>query len=295
MITASNKLKSFQLGVSGDLEAAKTRAQKDLGKPDAAVEKAARDFESYFVGSIFEEAFSSIEKSELSEGGLGDDVYQSMFVQEMAKKASSTGAGFGLARQLVREIQQRQGGQGLVSEDGLKNYLEGAQTPQDTEGKPGLSGPGGSGVLGGLTSQTYNLPEEGKITSTFGLRKDPFHGQLRHHDGIDIAMPYGTPIRAAFDGIVETSGNMGGYGKAIVINHDKGYATVYGHNSRNLVGEGEKVSKGQIIGFSGNSGRSTGPHLHFEVRSDGKAVDPQSLLAIKANDTKGLDSVKKIV
>ena len=98
------------------------------------------------------------------------------------------------------------------------------------------------------------------------------------HTGIDIAAPYGKPIAGADSGEVIYSGWWDGYGKAVVIDHGRGYTTVYGHMSRIYMQTGQKVEKNQVIGLVGSTGFSTGPHLHFEIRYNGKPVDPLAYL-----------------
>ena len=108
----------------------------------------------------------------------------------------------------------------------------------------------------------------GVVTSGFGWRWG------RMHEGIDIAVGSGTPVVAAASGTVIVAGWMGGYGNLVVIDHGNGIATAYGHNTTVTVGPGQFVGQGQLIAYSGNTGNSTGPHVHFEVRINGAAVDP---------------------
>jgi murein DD-endopeptidase MepM/ murein hydrolase activator NlpD len=108
----------------------------------------------------------------------------------------------------------------------------------------------------------------GVVTSGFGWRWG------RMHEGIDIAVGSGTPVVAAASGIVIVSGWMGGYGNLVVVDHGNGLATAYGHNTSVTVSVGQSVSQGQLIAYSGNTGNSTGPHVHFEIRVGGVAVDP---------------------
>ena len=117
---------------------------------------------------------------------------------------------------------------------------------------------------------TFSNPTRGTLTSRFGSRWG------RMHEGIDIAAKIGTPVNAADGGKVIFSGTSGAYGKLVKIDHGGGFVTYYAHNSKLLVSKGDKVFKGQKIAESGNTGRSTGPHLHFEVRKNGKPVNPLS-------------------
>jgi murein DD-endopeptidase MepM/ murein hydrolase activator NlpD len=125
-----------------------------------------------------------------------------------------------------------------------------------------------------LASTPSIAPAMGVITDGFGPRKDPFTGLPAFHRGLDIAARRGTPIEAPADGIVVFAGHEHGYGRVIRLSHGFGYATVFGHLSKILVHPGERVHRGEIIGRVGSSGRSTGPHLHYEVHVDGKAVNP---------------------
>ncbi len=118
-------------------------------------------------------------------------------------------------------------------------------------------------------------PVRGRITSSFGSRSHPITSQVQPHEGVDIAAAIGTAIRATADGVVEFSGTRVGYGRVVVIAHGYGFETVYAHNSRNLVAAGQRVKRGQIIAYLGNSGTSTGPHVHYEVRVSGRPVNPQ--------------------
>jgi murein DD-endopeptidase MepM/ murein hydrolase activator NlpD len=115
-------------------------------------------------------------------------------------------------------------------------------------------------------------PVAGPVTSSFGWRWG------RMHEGIDIAVPSGTPVHAAAAGRVIIAGWVGGYGNLVVVDHGGGLSTAYGHNSSFAVGVGSSVSQGQVVAYSGSTGNSTGPHVHFEVRVNGSAVDPLGYL-----------------
>ena len=118
----------------------------------------------------------------------------------------------------------------------------------------------------------------GNFTSGFGTRSDPFRGSAAMHAGIDLAGPLGTPIYATADGIIARSEYAGAYGNLVEINHGQGIQTRYGHMSRLIARPGQRVRRGELIGLMGSTGRSTGSHLHYEVRIDGRAVNPVPFL-----------------
>ncbi len=120
--------------------------------------------------------------------------------------------------------------------------------------------------------------EGGWISSGFGVRADPFNGHQSQHEGVDIASNMGSPVHAVGDGVVSHSGERAGYGLLVEITHESGLVTRYAHTSAVLVKVGDRVQKGQSIALVGSSGRSTGPHLHFEVVRNGTAVNPMRYL-----------------
>jgi murein DD-endopeptidase MepM/ murein hydrolase activator NlpD len=130
-------------------------------------------------------------------------------------------------------------------------------------------------------------PVEGQVTGSFGERTDPFNGEGAFHTGVDIAAMVGQPVVAPADGVVQFADFMGGYGRAIVIEHGHGINTRYGHLSGFAVTPGQQVRRGEIIGFVGLSGRSTGPHLHYEVRINDTPVNPYKYLRITVAHTGG--------
>jgi len=120
--------------------------------------------------------------------------------------------------------------------------------------------------------------KKGWMSSRFGHRTDPFNGRRAWHNGVDFAGKKGSDIVAVAAGVVTWSGDRNGYGQMVELDHGEGYATRYAHNSKNLVEVGDIVKKGDVIAQMGSSGRSTGPHVHFEVYKNGRAVDPASYI-----------------
>ncbi len=131
----------------------------------------------------------------------------------------------------------------------------------------------------------YGFPLKGVITSKFGYRPDPFTGVIKFHSGIDIKATYKQPVRATADGIVKFSGWKKGYGKVVIIKHKNGYETWYAHLAYKRVGKNQPVRAGQIIGYAGRTGRTTGVHLHYEIRKNGKPVNPLRYIYVKAKYT----------
>jgi len=114
-----------------------------------------------------------------------------------------------------------------------------------------------------------------RVASGFGYRIDPVYKTVKFHAGLDFTAPQGTPIYATANGVVRTAGNLGnGFGNHVVINHGYGYETLYGHMFRIKVRSGERIKRGEIIGWVGNTGKSTGPHCHYEVHKNGRTLDP---------------------
>lgn len=140
-----------------------------------------------------------------------------------------------------------------------------------------------AGCDDGPTVPQINPLPGARLTSDFGARdRDPVTGKTLvdgHHDGYDLAAPMGSPIRASKTGKVTFAGARGGYGNAVILEHADGYTTLYGHASRLAVKVGQAISAGQVIAYVGSTGHSTGPHLHYELRRYGLAVDPKLAVA----------------
>ena len=174
---------------------------------------------------------------------------------EMVTKLRTERASYEQAeRQLERDSQQ------LISEiNDLvgNNYFNG----------PGLPGSG-----------AFTFPVRGRLTSPFGMRRHPIFKVVSFHSGVDLAAPFGTAIMASDSGRVIFNGWYGGYGKVVIVDHGKNYSTLYAHLSRATARRGKNILKGEIIGYEGQTGYSTGPHLHFEVRKGGRPQNPLNYL-----------------
>jgi len=130
-----------------------------------------------------------------------------------------------------------------------------------------------------LSSIPAGLPVKGYITDGFGMRRNPFNGEGREtHEGIDIAVDFGTPVSSTADGLVIHAGPYSGYGNLVIVYHTNGITTRYGHLSRITVEAGQRIKRGDQLGHAGSTGRSTGPHVHYEVRENDQSVDPVKYL-----------------
>jgi murein DD-endopeptidase MepM/ murein hydrolase activator NlpD len=149
--------------------------------------------------------------------------------------------------------------------------------------------PGLAGDLTQVADAPSMWPIEGPVTSSFGEREDPFNGEGAFHSGIDISAPFGSPVRATADGEVSDASMGAGYGREVVLNHGHDLMTVYGHLSAIAVLPGQHVTRGEVIGYVGQSGRSTGPHLHYEVRVHNVPVNPHKYLRVTYAQVEKLD------
>jgi len=195
----------------------------------------------------------------------GSVVRADMFAQTLADALANSG-GIGLADMIVRSLSGH------------------AAAPAAAGAAPRLAlGTGEPPAAGEVPSRqrlSLAAPLAGAATSSpFGPRADPFTGRPAHHSGLDLAAPAGTPIAASAAGVVVSAGARPGYGLAVEIDHGGGITTLYGHASELLVQAGQRVERGEAIARVGETGRATGPHLHFEVRTQGTPVDPRRALS----------------
>ncbi|WP_263368963.1 M23 family metallopeptidase [Edaphobacter bradus] len=162
--------------------------------------------------------------------------------------------------------------------------LSGLNRPTYSDANPFAGFPGGSGDVAEYVPSLW--PVMGPITSSFGERDDPIlgNGEGEFHKGLDISAPNGVPVRATADGLIKVAEMSNGYGREVVIDHGHGVETLYGHMSGFAVVSGQTVVRGQVIGYVGHSGRSTGSHLHYEVRIHNTPVNPHKYLRMTLAD-----------
>ncbi|MBN2188871.1 MAG: M23 family metallopeptidase [Chitinispirillaceae bacterium] len=164
----------------------------------------------------------------------------------------------------------------VAVQEGLSMLLRRAQLQTTTFGETGEH----VGRFHRLWSQSPSTwPTAGYVTSGFGYRTDPMSGEILFHDGLDIANRKGTPVFAPAEGVVKVSAVFQDFGNAVIISHpESGIETIYGHLDRSSVKDGQSVKRGDLIGYVGSSGKSTGPHLHYEIRKNGCSVNPVSFI-----------------
>ena len=245
------------------------------------VAQLAQEFESFFVLQMIRQMRESMLDDESHEG-LGADTMTSTVDVELSRQLASTG-GIGLSKVLQEAIErQALGTRSSASQaDGATGVdAASASVPVAAVASPAgyaVSSPSSLTVGAGHADElAVPMPLASKVTSSYGWRTDPFNGMPHFHAGVDIGAAYGKAVPAAGNGEVVFAGAQGGYGNTVVIEHAGGVRTRYAHLSEIDVAEGSRVEAGSMIGRVGSSGRSTGPHLHFEVLQDGHPVNPEA-------------------
>lgn len=222
------------------------------------LEEACAEFESLFIYQVMKQMRKTIVQTKLISGGKGEEIFTSMMDEEISKQVSLR-QGLGLRDVLIEQLT---GKRGKVLPHHIANETYSKNQAVKESKNP------------------FVFPAVGSISSSYGWREDPFTGRRDFHYGIDIASPSGSEVSAAEAGHVVFSGWKEGYGRVVEVEHEDGLTTLYAHNAKNLVKEGERVAKYQTIALVGNSGKSTGYHLHYEVRRNGEAVNPAKVTRI---------------
>ncbi len=251
-----------------------TNAAPALNQNDFAARQTAMEFEALLLTQLTAALNPAPEEGEDNIfSSTGADMYKKMFGEQIAKLMANNG-GIGVADTILRQLREK----ASAKSPALERALEAARAvQQETSDIPALKINAISETEEKPTA--WAAPVEGRITSNFGVRTDPLNGQQRSHHGIDIAAPRGTPIGAAANGHVVFAGKRGGYGNTVIVEQTDGKQTLYAHADQLLVRVGDAVVAGQTIATVGSTGRSTGPHLHFEVRENGQPIDPTATLA----------------
>ncbi|MCW5804106.1 MAG: M23 family metallopeptidase [Deltaproteobacteria bacterium] len=226
------------------------------------VQTAAKQLEAFFLRRLLAEARP--QGGGGIDGGFAGDTFKQMLDEAVADKMAAAG-GVGLAGMFAKQL----GGKGAVQAQPQVGPL--GEGPAKDPSRSIELGP----QLDGLPQLA--MPVRGVLTSGYGYRPDPVL-KVNTHPGVDLAAAMGTPVAAASGGTVTHAGPAGTYGNLVMIKHDNGFETRYAHLSAVDVKAGQRVAAGELVGKVGSTGYSTGPHLHFEVRKDGKTLDPGPLL-----------------
>jgi murein DD-endopeptidase MepM/ murein hydrolase activator NlpD len=255
---------------AGHLALARDPHDKPAGKDAAHV--AARQLESFFLRQMLSE--SRPQGGGMLDGGFAGDTFKQMLDEAIADKMTAAG-GIGMTQMFAKQL-------------GKADEVAGAPAPpianapiDATRAQPAAVALGDPLTSG---APRFILPVAGRPSSGYGLRADPMRGgEMINHPGFDLAATVGTPVAAAASGTVVHAGPAGTYGNLVTLRHDNGFETRYAHLSSVDVKVGDRVEAGTGLGKVGTTGYSTGPHLHFEVRHDGKAIDPAPLLPLNSS------------
>lgn len=228
---------------------------------------AAQQLEAFFLRQLLSEARP---QGGMIDGGFAGDTFKQMLDEAIADKMSASG-GIGMAKMFAKQLGNAEEVPGTAPAGPPPGTFP---MPSHDLGPVGPLGP----ELEGLPRLV--LPVVGRASSGYGMRNDPIKHTAINHPGFDLAAPTGTPVGAAAGGTVVHAGPAGTYGNLVTVRHENGYETRYAHLSAVTVAKGDKVQPGQQIGNVGTTGYSTGPHLHFEVRHEGKTIDPAPLLPL---------------
>lgn len=226
---------------------------------------AARQLEAFFLRQLLSEARP---QGGVVDGGFAGDTFKSMLDEAIADKMSAAG-GIGMSAMFSKQL-------GKYEETSPGGAVPPAALPMPShELGPEIDG-----------APRLVLPVVGRASSGYGMRNDPIKHISSLHPGFDLAAATGTPVGSAAGGTVIHAGPAGTYGNLVTVRHENGYETRYAHLSAVTVKEGDVVQPGQQIGAVGTTGYSTGPHLHFEVRHDGKTIDPAPLLPLNRSEAR---------
>lgn len=255
--------KSLSLTERQGLKGAKSLKSSGTTDP-AKLKEACNQFEGLMIHQMLKGMRQTINQTGLIGGSNAENMWRDLQDQALSDEAARSG-GLGLSDMLYRQLT---GADSKSPASAMGNMTAQAY----------LNAVKAQDGLADLERRELQWPVRGTVTSEFGPRMHPILHQERQHDGLDIAAQAGTPVRAAADGRVVFSGERGGYGQVVELDHGNGLITRYAHNQVNRVEEGQTVRRGQTIALVGSTGLSTGPHVHFEVRQDGQAIDPLAKL-----------------
>ncbi len=266
-ISPLNQIPTDILTSAGNRLESKVRAaQSSSGeKQKGELKKVAQEFEAVFIAYLLKVMRETIEDSGLTESGFGKSIYTELFDQEVSLNIARHGA-LGISDLLYRNLSS-------AEDVNKKDSDKSPAGDQDSGREASPVAPNSTGQSETEVSD-LQLPVQAPISSGFGVRIDPFSHKARFHKGLDLAAPEGMRVVAALPGTVISAGYEDGYGNTVLVQHDGGVRTRYGHLGSINVRTGDVVTSEETLGTVGNTGRSTGPHLHFEVIRMGQPVNP---------------------
>lgn len=252
-----------------------------------SIREVAQEFESLLLLQMIKQMRQTFLEEPSDEQGFGNETMTETIDVELARSLARQG-GLGLAASIERSLGQAVGGPGGRSsavEGATQSVVVPTRPSAGTRSRvgeiddfPEAGGAARSEGAGPVSTPNpaagLHLPLPDRVSSGFGWRIDPFHGVKRFHAGMDIAAAYGRAVPVAAPGRVVEAGVQGGYGMTVLVDHGAGVQTRYAHLSEVAVGVGQELARAEVVGRVGQSGRSTGPHLHFEVALNGRRVDP---------------------
>jgi len=242
---------------------------------EESLRQAARQLEGIFVNLMFEEMAKTVGESELFPQAPGSKMYEQWFRGAVAEQWTASG-GTGLGDRIAASLK------GTAKPEDLRSALGevsgNAEARLEAPTGPGRDLHPPSGAARPLGERPRWPVAGGQVSSGFGHRTHPVHGGSDDHRGIDLAVPEGTSVRVPFAGRVAEVGENAALGRYVIVEHQGGYRSLFGHLSDVGVRKGAAVRAGDIVAASGNSGRTTGPHLHYGLYRDGRAVDPTPFL-----------------
>ena len=268
-----------------DADTAASPKGGDTKAADPKLAELAREFESMVMLQMLRQMRQSMltdgEEGE-DKNGLGAAPMQDVVDLELARHLSTTG-GFGLAKVLQDALERQYGGSATQAVAPSP-----AAVVPSGEIEPAAVASASAAAPVANDDPALPLPLDATLSSRYGWRQDPFGAGVRFHAGVDIAAAYGREVPVVSDGRVEFAGEQGGYGLTVLVSHDGGIETRYAHLSSLNVRQGDQVQAGSVVGRVGQTGRSTGPHLHFEVLQHGQPINPETAAVRYASALKSL-------
>ena len=245
-------------------------------KTRADLKKVAQEFEAIFIAQLLKIMRETIEESGMEGGGFGKSIYTDLFDQEIALSMAQRGA-LGIGDIVYKSIADKES---AISPEFFEMLQPERKVSRPApESSDNLPASGADAAESAREISLPLLPVNAPVSSAFGMRNDPINGTPRFHKGIDLAAPAGSPVVAALPGRVISAGYESGYGNSVLVDHDGGLRTRYGHLASINVKAGDLVTSDDTLGKVGSTGRSTGAHLHFEVIRMGTPVDPAKIAA----------------